>query len=100
MRSHDEERRPVPLSLNQRLTGQVSNGDLARMSFSGDYKGRLIRSEEGDGKKVAVLELKAVGPWVTYGKVILWVSLEEAHLLKTEFYTSSDKLSDCWFSSK
>ncbi len=28
---------PVRLSLSQRLTGQVANGDLARANFAGDY---------------------------------------------------------------
>jgi len=83
---------PVRLSLSQRLSGQVSNGDIARMNFSGDYKGTLSRIEEMSGAQVAVLDLKAVGPWVTYGKVILWVSVSDAHPRRAEFYTTSDIL--------
>ncbi|MBI5187712.1 MAG: outer membrane lipoprotein-sorting protein, partial [Nitrospirae bacterium] len=68
---------PVRLSLSQRLTGQVSNGDIARMSFSGDYKAALLRIEESDGKRVAVLELNKAADWVAYEKVILWVALSD-----------------------
>lgn len=83
---------PVRLSLSQRLIGQVSNGDIARMNFSGDYEGTLLRTEEAEGKKIAVLALTATADWVTYGKAILWVSLPDAHPIRAEFYTASDIL--------
>src|SRR5262245_8144382 len=41
---------PVRLSLAQRLTGQVANGDLARANFSGDYTPKLVRTEKVDGE--------------------------------------------------
>lgn len=80
---------PVQAFLSQRLTGQVSNGDIARMSFSGDYKATLLRIEEADGKRIAVLELNRVADWVTYEKIILWVTLSDARPLKAEFYTGT-----------
>ncbi len=80
---------PVRLSLSQRLTGQVSNGDIARMNFSGDYKAALLRIEEADGKRIAVLELNKVADWVTYEKIILWVTITDARPLKAEFYTGT-----------
>ena len=83
---------PVRLSLAQRLAGQVSNGDIARMNFFGDYNASLSKIEQREGKKIAVLNLVAVGEWVTYGKVILWASFPEAHPLQAEFYTSSGHL--------
>ncbi len=78
---------PIRLSLSQRLTGQVSNGDIARMSFAGDYKPSLLRLEEANGRRVAVLSLSRVADWVTYEKIILWVQLPEGRPLKAEFYT-------------
>jgi hypothetical protein len=42
------------------LTGIVANGDLARANFAGDYKPRLVRTEEVDGEAMYVLELTAV----------------------------------------
>jgi outer membrane lipoprotein-sorting protein len=37
---------PIRLSLSQRLTGQVANGDLARANFAADYNPKLLRSEK------------------------------------------------------
>src|SRR5215475_4212099 len=37
---------PVRLSLAQRLTGQVANGDIARANFSGDYTPTLAGTEK------------------------------------------------------
>ena len=50
---------PVRLSLSQRLTGQVANGDLARANFAGDYTPKILRSETIDGQNFHVLELVA-----------------------------------------
>src|SRR5437763_7404039 len=36
---------PVRLSLAQRLIGQVSNGDIARANFAGDYNANLVAHE-------------------------------------------------------
>lgn len=42
---------PIRLSLAQRLTGQVANGDLARANFSGDYNPRILGPEEVLGRR-------------------------------------------------
>ncbi len=64
---------PVRLSMAQRLTGQVANGDLARANFVGDYNPRLLRTDVLDGQKYHVLELTAVDRGVTYQRVLFWV---------------------------
>jgi outer membrane lipoprotein-sorting protein len=64
---------PVRLSLGQRLTGQVANGDLARANFAGDYNPRVLRTEMIDGESYNVLELQAVDRSVTYQRVLYWV---------------------------
>ncbi|MBK7082379.1 MAG: outer membrane lipoprotein-sorting protein [Betaproteobacteria bacterium] len=83
---------PVRLSLAQRLTGQVANGDLARANFVGDYSPRLLRTEVVDGEKTDVLELTAVDRSVTYQRVLLWVRHANQHPHKAEFYTASGRL--------
>src|SRR3954454_24276355 len=40
---------PVRLSLSQRLTGQVANGDVARANFSGDYTATVLRTDVLNG---------------------------------------------------
>lgn len=83
---------PVRLSLAQRLTGQVANGDLARANFSGDYHPKIIRSESIDGSGYHVLELTAVDRGVTYQRVVYWVNQKSFAPLKAEFYSLSNRL--------
>lgn len=83
---------PVRLSLAQRLTGQVANGDLARANFAGDYVPRILRTEDYDGEKSQVLELKAADRGVTYAKVIYWVREKDGRPQKAEFYSLSGRL--------
>lgn len=83
---------PVRLSLSQRLTGQVANGDLARVNFAGDYTPALLRTETVDGEPTHVLELKAVDRSVTYNRVLYWVREKGNRPHKAEFYSLSDNL--------
>ncbi|MEW6513464.1 MAG: outer membrane lipoprotein-sorting protein [Pseudomonadota bacterium] len=83
---------PVRLSLAQRLTGQVANGDLARANFSGDYNPRILRTETIEGETYHVLELKAVDRSVTYQRVLYWVKQKNAYPHKAEFYSLSNRL--------
>ncbi|MCL2345347.1 MAG: outer membrane lipoprotein-sorting protein [Desulfobulbus sp.] len=83
---------PVRISLSQRLTGQVANGDLARANFAGDYNPRIVRNETIGGEDYAVLELIAVDRSVTYQKVMYWVNTKNFWPLKAEFYSLSNRL--------
>ncbi len=82
---------PVRLSLSQRLTGQVANGDLARANFAGDYNPRLLRKEMIDGQTYDVLELTAVDRGVTYHRVLYWVNDSDFRPYKAEFYSLSER---------
>lgn len=83
---------PVRLSLSQRLTGQVANGDLARANFAGDYSPKLLRTDTIDGEKYNVLELTAVDRSVTYPRVVYWVRQSNSAPYKAEFYSVSNRL--------
>lgn len=83
---------PVRLSLAQRLTGQVANGDLARANFAGDYTPKLLRTEMIDGELHNVLELTAVDRSVTYQRVLYWVKQKNSYPHKAEFYSVSMRL--------
>lgn len=83
---------PVRLSLAQRLTGQVANGDIARANFAGDYTPRLAGSERIGNDALYVLELAAVDRRVTYQRVRLWVRQRDFRPYKAEFYSVSDRL--------
>lgn len=83
---------PVRLSLAQRLTGQVANGDLARANFAGDYTPSVAGKDTLDGKPAVVLDLAAVDRTVTYARVKYWVGERDARPLKAEFYALSGRL--------
>jgi len=83
---------PVRLPASQRLTGIVANGDLARANFAGDYKPRVLRTEEVDGEAMYVLELTAVDRSVTYNRVLYWVQKSNFWPHKAEFYSLSVRL--------
>lgn len=83
---------PIRLSLAQRLTGQVANGDLARANFAGDYHPRITGGETIGGEHYHVLELKAVDRSVTYQRVVYWVNKKNFWPLKAEFYSLSNRL--------
>ncbi|MGH7845019.1 MAG: outer membrane lipoprotein-sorting protein [Candidatus Binatia bacterium] len=83
---------PIRLSVSQRLTGQVANGDLARANFSGDYNPSIARTDNIEGEFYYVLELKAVDRGVTYHRVMYWVNKETLRPYKAEFYSLSGKL--------
>ncbi|PKO88744.1 MAG: outer membrane lipoprotein-sorting protein [Betaproteobacteria bacterium HGW-Betaproteobacteria-12] len=83
---------PVRISLAQRLTGQVANGDLARANFAGDYNPKVLRNEAIDGENYVVLELSAVDRSVTYQKVLYWVNQKNSWPFRAEFYSLSNRL--------
>jgi len=83
---------PIRLSLSQRLTGQVANGDIARANFTGDYHPKLLHNDTLDGENYHVLELTGVDRSVTYQRVLLWVNQENGQPFKAEFYSLSGRL--------
>jgi outer membrane lipoprotein-sorting protein len=83
---------PVRLSLSQRLSGQVANGDLARANFAGDYTPRILRTDTIGGEAHYVIELTAVNRAVTYQRVVYWVRKSNAWPHQAEFYSQSNRL--------
>lgn len=84
--------KPIRISLQQRLIGDVANGDIARANFSGDYGAKKLRTDDIGGRKYHVLELSALSEEVTYNKVIYWVRASDYSPLKAEFYAVSGRL--------
>ena len=98
MREHDlwvflpNVSQPIRLSLAQRLTGQVANGDLARANFAGDYNPGFLRTETIEGQRYNVLELTAADRSVTYQRVVYWVHESNSSPYRAEFYSASGRL--------
>lgn len=81
-------RRSVRISLNQKLTGEASNGDISRMRWSGDYSHKI---EKKDAKQWE-LHLEATKQGLTYSKIRVWVDAKDKRPLKAEFLTLSGKI--------
>ncbi|MDI6789722.1 MAG: outer membrane lipoprotein-sorting protein [Thermodesulfobacteriota bacterium] len=84
--------KPLRISLQQRLIGEVANGDIARANFSGDYIPKILKIESIAQKDYYVLELLAKDERVTYHKVILWIQKDSFHPFKAEFYAVSGRI--------
>ncbi len=84
--------KPIRVSLRERLIGEVSNADIARANFVGDYNPAIDGEETIDGKKHLVLALTAVNDSVTYAKVRLWVEADSNRPKKAEFFGASGRL--------
>lgn len=78
---------PIRVSFQQRLIGEVANGDLSRANFSGDYTAVF---QEATPKYLRLL-LTAKADDVTYNKIILWVERTKYLPLKAAFYSVSGR---------
>ncbi|MBY0370443.1 outer membrane lipoprotein-sorting protein [bacterium] len=85
-------KRPTRISLQQRLTGEVANGDIARTRFFDDYAAKITGQETIGGKPHYVLDLHAKSESVTYRRVQLWVDTASYQPAKAQFYALSGKL--------
>lgn len=85
-------RRPIRISRQQRLIGQVSNGDVVAADFHYSYESNLISEETISNKAYYKLRLSRRWPFVTYPKILYWVEKETYHPFKAEFFSSSDRL--------
>lgn len=81
--------RPIRISPRERLFGEVSYGDIARINFTHDYNPVLLGIEKIDEKEYYVLELNAENERVTYHKVIYFVEKNTFNPFKAEFYAVS-----------
>ncbi|MCX6558669.1 MAG: outer membrane lipoprotein-sorting protein [Candidatus Aminicenantes bacterium] len=80
-------KRALRITPMQRLMGEASNGDVAKVSFKRDYTGTLL-SDDGNLLK---LELKAKSAGATYQRVLLYADKKTHQPLKAEFFLLSGK---------
>lgn len=86
-------REPIRISPQQRLLGQVSNGDVARVVYSLDYDAKVLGEEKLEkGIECIKIELFAKNKNATYGKIILWAEKQSLKPQKAEFYAISGRL--------
>lgn len=84
-------KKALRISLEQKLTGQVSNGDIARTNYAEDYEATLIPPTTTDPKDIYRLDLKAKNNKVTYGKIEYVVSKKDYAPIEATFFALSGK---------
>lgn len=83
-------RRPIPISRQQRLLGQVSNGDVVAADFDYAYISTLI-GEEPCGKSVCYkLSLKRRWNWVAYPAITYWVEKTTSRPYRVDFLSTEN----------
>jgi outer membrane lipoprotein-sorting protein len=83
--------RPVRITPLERLTGDTSNGDVARTNYAVDYDAVYLRTEDVDGAACHVLELTAKRKGATYRRIVYWVKAANAQPVKADFFLASGK---------
>jgi outer membrane lipoprotein-sorting protein len=83
--------RPVRITPLERLSGDASNGDVARTNYAADYAPAYLRSEKVGADNCYVLELTAKRKGSTYRRIEYWVRVDDARPVKAEFYLTSGK---------
>jgi outer membrane lipoprotein-sorting protein len=83
--------RPVRITPLERLTGDASNGDVARTNYAADYSPAYLRTEKAGAEDCYVLELTARRKGATYQRILYWIRVEDARPIKAEFYLTSGK---------
>ncbi len=85
-------KKPTRVGFEQRLTGEVSNGDLARTNFATDYSSKLMNEEKLDTRDCYKLLLTANHKEATYRRIVYWVDKKTYFPVQVKFYAISGKL--------
>lgn len=84
--------RPLRISPQQRLVGDVSHADVMRVNFEGDYLPTLRGVDRETGGGSYVLNLRGAMKGATYHRIRYWVERETFRPVKAEFLTVSGLL--------
>lgn len=82
-------KKPIRLSLDQKLTGEVANGDIVKTNFYEDYNAVIL--EENKDKNFIKIELKSKNNKSTYGLIHYVVSNKDYAPISATFFALSGK---------
>jgi outer membrane lipoprotein-sorting protein len=83
--------RPVRITPLERLSGDASNGDVARTNYAVDYSPLYVRTEKVGVEECYLLDLTAKRKGSTYQRILYWLRAQDARPVKAEFYLTSGK---------
>lgn len=86
----------IRISPQQRLVGQVANGDVMTANFGRDYESHLVSQErvkDADGKERSTwrLKLTAASDSAVYRRIDYWVERDTYLPVKARFYVDSGR---------
>lgn len=84
-------KKPLRISLEQKLTGEVANGDIAKTNYAEDYDASILSTEKRGAEEYYKLNLKAKNKKVTYGRIEYLVNKKDFAPLEATFYALSGK---------
>lgn len=85
-------RRPIRITPMQKLLGEASTGDIAIMTWHGDYSGEIVGVRQIDGEECLQLDLTATRKGLTYQRILLSLAKGDHHPVRAELYVASGKL--------
>jgi outer membrane lipoprotein-sorting protein len=83
--------RPLRITPMQKLLGEASTGDIANMTWAGDYSGAVVRELEVDGVLCLELDLAALRKSISYQRVVLHVAKSDYRPVHADLFAASDR---------
>jgi hypothetical protein len=83
--------RPIRITALQKLLGDASTGDIASMSWAGDYSGSVMRETEMDGVACLELELAARRKSLSYQRIVLYVAKGDSRPVHADLFAASNR---------
>jgi hypothetical protein len=83
--------RPIRITPLQKLLGDASTGDIATMTWSGDYDGSVVGEVDIDGVPCLELALDAKRKSLSYQRVVLHVAKRDHRPVHADLYAASNR---------
>lgn len=83
--------RPMRITPMQKLLGEASTGDIANMTWAGDYSGTVVREVDVDGVPCLELDLAALRKSISYQRVVLHVARSDYRPVHADLFAASDR---------
>jgi hypothetical protein len=83
--------RPMRITPMQKLLGEASTGDIANMTWAGDYQGTVVREVDIDGVPCLELDLAALRKSLSYQRIVLHVAKSDYRPVHADLYAASDR---------
>ena len=82
---------PIRISPMQRFMGPASYGDVARLTFAGDYDAKIQSIVKVNGKNCYFLKLKGIKKGIAYTYIDYYVEVKSFKPMKAIYYAKSGR---------